>query len=62
MTLAIVSLIFAAFLLIYEFWALLTGRKLITAHVREVYQAYPPFGFLIGLGTGLLFGHFFWCP
>lgn len=55
-------LLCAGFLLAYEFFALFTGRKLVTMYVREAFAAYPPLGFLIGLIMGLLSAHFFWCP
>ena len=48
------------FLLIYEFFALLTGRPLVTTIIRGSVLAYPPLDFLIGLIVGLLLGHFFW--
>jgi len=52
----------AAILLGYEAFALLTGRKLVTMIVRDAFWAYPPIGFLAGLGSGLLLAHLFWCP
>ena len=61
MVLGLVTIAVILFYLAYEFWALLTGRKLITTHVREIYRAYPPMGMLVGLIVGLLLGHFFWC-
>lgn len=53
-------LIAAAVLLFYEFFALLTGRKLVTPIVREAAVRYQPLGFLVGLLSGLLLAHFFW--
>jgi len=53
-------LLTVAFLLAYEFFALFTGRTLVTTYIRGVVAAYPPAGFLIGLTLGLLCGHFFW--
>lgn len=50
----------AAVLLVYEFFALVTGRKLVTTMVREAYAFYPPLGFIVGLLSGLLLAHFFW--
>lgn len=47
-------------LLVYEFWALFTGHKLVTEYVREWFKAYPPMGVLVGFIVGLLMGHFFW--
>lgn len=55
-------LITVGFLLAYEFFALFTGRPLVTTIIREAYAAYPPLGFLVGLISGLLLGHFFWVP
>ena len=52
----------ALILLGYEFFALLTGRTLVTMLIRNAFWAYPPLGFLAGLGIGLLGAHFFWCP
>jgi hypothetical protein len=61
MVLGIVTIAVGFFYLGYEFFALATGRKLITTFVREAFRAYPPMGFLVGLALGLLSGHFFWC-
>ena len=62
MILAVVTIAAIFFYLAYEFVALITERKLITTHVREMYRAYPPMVMLVGLIVGLLLGHFFWCP
>ena len=62
MIVALPVLLAAAFWLVYEFWALFTGHTLITTTVRRAFASYPPLGFLVGLGAGLLLAHFFWCP
>ncbi len=53
-------LLAAGFLLTYEWWAMFTGRPLVTVIVRRAFEAYPPLGFLVGLGAGLLLSHLFW--
>lgn len=40
-----------------EFYAYLTGRRLITYHLRRAPKAIV---FLLGFGIGALFGHFWW--
>ena len=60
MVLAVVTVAIIFFYLAYEFWAILTGRKLITTHVREAYRDHPQIGMLVGLIVGLLLSHFFW--
>ena len=53
-------LIVAGFLLAYEFFALFTGRKLVTIYVREAFAAAPGVFMVVAFTIGLLFGHFFW--
>lgn len=61
MVLGIVTIAAAFFYLGYELFALATGRTVITTRVRAAFREYPPLGFLVGLGAGLLGAHFFWC-
>ena len=56
----LVFLVAAFLLLAYEFYAVLTHRLTISEQVWNAYRAYPPIGFLFGLGAGLLLSHFFW--
>jgi len=62
MVLGVVTIGVVFFYLGFESFALATGRELITTKVRRAYRAYPPWGMLSGLITGLLLAHFFWCP
>lgn len=50
----------AAVLLVYEGFALLTGRKTVSEIVWAANKAYPPLGFLVGLPLGVILGHLFW--
>ena len=45
-----------------ETWYIASNQKTISERVRDLFRLYPPFGFLVGLVSGLLLGHFFWCP
>lgn len=46
------------FLLGYEFWALATGRKLVTMYIRDAFHATPGTFTLIAFVLGALFDHF----
>jgi len=61
MFLVYITVVVIAFYLVYELLALTSEKKLITTQVRDMVKRYPPAGFLIGFGMGLLSGHFFWC-
>lgn len=45
-------------LLVYEFYALATGRMLLTTAVRQSNKVTSG---LVALLVGILCGHFFWC-
>ena len=49
-----------AFLLAYEFYALFTGRPLVTTIVRDAFAAAPGAFMVVAFLMGVLFGHFFW--
>ena len=53
-------LLASAFLLAYEFYALFTGRKLVTIYIREAFAVAPGVFMVLAFVIGLLFGHFFW--
>jgi len=44
-----------------EVFLIATNRETISGRIRRYVKEYPPLGFLIGLGLGLMCGHFFWC-
>lgn len=48
------------FLLAYEFYAIFTGKKLVTTYFREAFAAVPGVFVLIALVLGYVMGHFFW--
>lgn len=60
MILLVTLAVSAVVLLGYEWWDVATHHPTITDEVRGAYRYYPPLGFLVGLGTGLLLAHFFW--
>ncbi len=43
----------------YEGWQVLHGAPTISEQVWAFNKRWPPFGFLVGLGVGLLLGHLF---
>ncbi len=45
-------------LLLYEAWALLSGRKPITLYVRDGIARFPHWAALVAFLAGLLGGHF----
>ena len=53
-------LVTTAFLLTYEFYALVTHKKLVTTYVREAFAAVPGVFVLGAFVVGFLCGHFFW--
>lgn len=42
-----------------EMYCYFTHKPLITTRVRDFYHLWPDIGVLAGIGTGLLFAHFF---
>lgn len=58
MILLIVSLAYTVFLLAYEGWAIATGHKTITEHVRDVQGVWPVFLPLASFIFGGLLVHF----
>ena len=54
-------LLAAGFLLAYEFYAAVTGRKLVTMYIRDAFEYVPGPFMVLAFVIGLLFGHFFWC-
>lgn len=61
-------LLFAVLFAIGERYAIKRGKKTLSRWVYDINQAWPLFGFALGLFAGLLIGglsvHFFWhwCP
>ena len=49
-----------ALLMVYEAWALKTGRQPITGFVRNGLRGHPHLAYLVALLAGALLGHFFW--
>lgn len=47
-------------LLVYEFFALFTGKPLVTTIIRDAYRAAPGPFMVVAFLMGVLFGHFFW--
>lgn len=57
-------LIAAAFLLLYEAWALRSGRRTLSRMMWEATRAWPLLPWLVGVVCGGLAVHFWWpwCP
>lgn len=49
-----------AFELGYEFYAIATGKKLVTKYIREAFLAAPGAIGVVLLILGILIGHFVW--
>lgn len=60
MVVLIPILLCAGFLLAYEFFALLTGRPLVTTIIRDAFRVAPGPFMVVAFLLGVLFGHFFW--
>jgi hypothetical protein len=57
----IVAVLVGAFVLlaIYEVWQAQHGRPTISEQVWAFSKRWPPIGFLVGIGLGILLGHLF---
>lgn len=60
MVVLIPILLCVGFLVVYEFYALSTGRPLVTTIIREAYAVAPGPFMVLAFVFGVLFGHFFW--
>lgn len=60
MVVLIPILLTVIFLLGYEAYALIAGKKLVTEYIREAFAAVPGVFVLGAFVAGFLSGHFFW--
>ena len=57
----VAAVLIVAFVILagYEVWQVQHHRPTISEQVWAFNKRWPPFGFLVGLGIGLLLGHLF---